>query len=142
MCNGGPFWIYALNFSRHVSCKKKAALNSFQTLCSLYINVTCSLFISDKKTIMEEDAEKTDSKETVHNEDLTNNVTFDDVLIKVGQFGPFQIVLYIMFSLPYLETAMQLLGWVFVGATPEHQCNDTGYANISSSIDQGNASNG
>ena len=142
MWYGGLFWICAFNSSRHVSCKKKAALNSFQTLCSLYINVTCSLFISDKKTIMEEDAEKTDSKEPVHDEDLTNNVTFDDVLIKVGQFGPFQIVLYIMFSLPYLETAMQLLGWVFVGATPDHHCNGTGYANISASIDPGNVANG
>lgn len=52
-----------------------------------------------------------------------SSVTFDDVLVKVGEFGPFQVVLYIMFSLPYLETAMQLLGWVFVGAKPEHSCN-------------------
>ena len=27
-------------------------------------------------------------------------VTFDDVLKKVGEFGRFQVVLYIMFSLP------------------------------------------
>merc|ERR1711892_891258 len=27
-----------------------------------------------------------------------------------------------MFCLPYITTAMQLLGWVFVGATPDHQC--------------------
>ena len=37
-------------------------------------------------------------------------VTFDDVLKKVGEFGKFQIILYIMFSLPYLETSMQLMG--------------------------------
>lgn len=39
-----------------------------------------------------------------------------------GEFGPFQKMLYLMFSLPYVETAMQLLGWVFVGATPIHNC--------------------
>ena len=65
-----------------------------------------------------------------------DNVTFDDMLMKVGQFGPFQIVLYIMFSLPILETAMQLLGWVFVGATPKHTCNATGFANLSSSTEK------
>ena len=78
------------------------------------------------KSIMEDDAERRESNEPLQEEDFTNNVTFDDVLLKVGEFGPFQVVLYIMFSLPYLETAMQLLGWVFVGATPDHQCNDTG----------------
>ena len=65
-----------------------------------------------------------------------HNVTFDDMLMKVGQFGPFQIVLYIMFSLPILETAMQLLGWVFVGATPEHTCNATGFAKLSASTEK------
>ena len=86
---------------------------------------------------MEDDAERREPNEPLRDEDFTNNVTFDDVLLKVGQFGPFQVVLYIMFSLPYLETAMQLLGWVFVGATPDHQCNETGFANLSSSMDQG-----
>ena len=73
------------------------------------------------------------------NETMQNdpNVSFDDVLLKVGQFGPFQVVLYIMFSLPYLETAMQLLGWVFVGATPEHTCNQKGLANLTSSVSNG-----
>ena len=40
----------------------------------------------------------------------TEVVTFDDVLKKVGEFGKFQIILYTMFSLPYLETSMQLMG--------------------------------
>ena len=37
-------------------------------------------------------------------------VTFDDVLKKVGEFGRFQVILYLAFSLPYLETSMQLMG--------------------------------
>ena len=86
---------------------------------------------------MEEDTETKGSKETLTNGNFDHDVTFDDMLMKVGQFGPFQIVLYIMFSLPYLETAMQLLGWVFVGATPEHSCNQTGFANLSSSTEKG-----
>ena len=30
----------------------------------------------------------------------TTTVTFDDVLEKVGEFSRFQVILYIMFSLP------------------------------------------
>ena len=80
---------------------------------------------------MEEEAETKGSNQNLRNEEIDHSVTFDDILAKVGQFGPFQVVLYIMFSLPYLETAMQLLGWVFVGATPDHSCNETGFANLS-----------
>ncbi len=52
------------------------------------------------------------------------DVTFDAILGVLGEFGPYQKVLYIMFAMPYVETAMQLLGWVFVGATPDHKCFD------------------
>lgn len=38
---------------------------------------------------------------------------------------PFQVMLYILFAIPFMETSMQLLGWVFVGAKPEHSCNGT-----------------
>ena len=66
-------------------------------------------------------------------------VTFDDLLKEVGEFGRFQMVLYTLFSMPYLETAMQLIGWVFVGHVPDHQCLENGtvqYNNthISSSV--------
>ncbi len=66
------------------------------------------------------DEEEATEKNTLESE----QVTFDDVLERVGEFGRFQIILYILFSLPYLETAMQLMGWVFVGAIPEHSCQN------------------
>ena len=74
-----------------------------------------------------------------HDNDLDEgeeNITFDTVLRHVGEFGKFQKILYLMFSVPYVETAMQLLGWVFVGTIPKHDCplsssgNNTNYSNI------------
>jgi OCT family organic cation transporter-like MFS transporter 4/5 len=63
-------------------------------------------------------------------------VTFDKVLLVLGEFGHFQKLLYFMFSLPYVETAMQLLGWVFVGATPGHKCpSDNSTTNQTSGYD-------
>ena len=35
-------------------------------------------------------------------------VTFDDVLKISGEFGPFQKILYLFYSIPYVETAMQV----------------------------------
>lgn len=49
-------------------------------------------------------------------------VTFDDILRIIGEFGRHQKVLYFLFSVPYVITSMQLLGWVFVGADLKHRC--------------------
>ena len=38
-------------------------------------------------------------------------VTFDDVLKLSGEFGPFQKILYLFYSIPYVETAMQVNAW-------------------------------
>lgn len=46
----------------------------------------------------------------------------DDVLKIVGEFGRRQKVLYTLFSIPYVVTSMQLMGWVFVGAKLAHRC--------------------
>lgn len=35
-------------------------------------------------------------------------VTFDDVLKLSGEFGQFQKILYLFYSIPYVETAMQV----------------------------------
>ena len=75
-------------------------------------------------------------EEALEPQQANKDVTFDDILKKVGEFGPFQIVLYIMFSLPYLETAMQLMGWVFVGAKPAHICNGTNATYLANVEDQ------
>ena len=43
---------------------------------------------------MEEDTETKGSKETLRNGNFDQNVTFDDMLMKVGQFGPFQKLIF------------------------------------------------
>ena len=49
-------------------------------------------------------------------------VTFDDILLVVGEFGPHQKWLYFLFSVPFVCSSMQLMGWVFVGANLPHRC--------------------
>ena len=44
------------------------------------------------------------------NRDTNNSTTYDDILLKVGEFGRFQVVLSLAFSIAYLETAAQLVG--------------------------------
>ena len=48
--------------------------------------------------------------------------TFDDILVIIGEFGRYQKLLYLMFSVTYIMTAMQLLGWVFIGAKTPVRC--------------------
>ena len=48
-------------------------------------------------------------------------VTFDDILAELGEFGLEQKINYFLFSLPYILTSMQLMGWVFVGASFPHR---------------------
>lgn len=62
-------------------------------------------------------------------------VTFDDVLAELGEFGREQKLNYLMFSLPYVLSSMQLLGWVFVGADPAHRCLLPGESASSSFLD-------
>ena len=67
------------------------------------------------------DEDKVEEREELKSKGLTsqsntNDATFDDVLRVMGEFGLYQKLIYLMFSLPYVVTAMQLMGWVFVGA--------------------------
>ena len=68
----------------------------------------------------------------------SERVTFDDVLVVLGEFGLFQKVFYFLFALPYVFAAMQLHGWVFVGANLPHRCllpgehEDADFHNVSS----------
>ena len=50
-----------------------------------------------------------------------SDVTFDDILGVVGEFGRQQRFVYLLFCVPYLFSSMQLLGWVFVGAKIDHR---------------------
>ena len=49
--------------------------------------------------------------------------TFDDIFASLGEFGRYQKCLYFLCSAVYTVTSMQLLGWVFVGAVPDHSCD-------------------
>ena len=60
--------------------------------------------------------EETEESEELNTSPKTEDATFDDVLKVMGEFGLYQKLIYLMFSLPYVVTAMQLMGWVFVGA--------------------------
>ena len=48
--------------------------------------------------------------------------TFDDIFVIIGEFGRYQKLLYFMFSVTYIMTSMQLLGWVFIGAKASVRC--------------------
>lgn len=74
-----------------------------------------------------ESEDKEEGPEDVRNKLLANQnkndrVTFDDILSHLGEFGREQKINYLMFSLPYICSAMQLMGWVFVGAEMPHRC--------------------
>jgi hypothetical protein len=53
------------------------------------------------------------------------SVTFDDVLAVLGEFGLYQKWIYFLWSLPYVFTSMQLMGWVFIGANVPFKCRNS-----------------
>ena len=57
--------------------------------------------------------------------DTSADWTFDDIFKSLGEFGKYQICIYLAMSIVYTSTAMQLLGWRFVGADPEQPTNCT-----------------
>ena len=71
-----------------------------------------------------ETEDKEEGGEDVRNKLITSSdkrVTFDDILSHPGEFGTSQKIIYLMFSLPYIASASQLMGWVFVGAEMPHR---------------------
>ena len=48
--------------------------------------------------------------------------TFDNIFAVIGEFGRYQKLLYFMFSVTYTMLAMQLFGWVFIGAKASVRC--------------------
>ena len=64
-------------------------------------------------------------KEPFQDEKEKSSVTFDDVLEVLGEFGNYQKCIYFLFSLPYVFTSMQLIGWVFIGASVPFRCRNS-----------------
>ena len=52
----------------------------------------------------------------------TSFSSFDDIFKVIGEFGTYQKVVYLLCSVTYIMTAMQLLGWVFIGAKTPVRC--------------------
>ena len=76
----------------------------------------------EKDKAMKNLIDKEDSAKERIDDEHDEKVTFDDILSQLGEFGLEQKLNYFMFSLPYIMSAMQLLGWVFVGAEMPHRC--------------------
>jgi len=69
-----------------------------------------------------EDATNQDNQHTIQENEVKVKVTFDDVLVELGEFGRSQKIYWLMFSLPAILSSMQITGWVFVGAALPHRC--------------------
>ena len=49
-------------------------------------------------------------------------VSFDDILVDLGDFGRYQKTAYFLLFLPTIFSAMQKQAWVFLGAKAPHRC--------------------
>lgn len=49
-------------------------------------------------------------------------VSFDDILVDLGDFGRYQKMIYFLLFLPTIFSAMQKQSWVFLGAKAPHRC--------------------
>ena len=49
-------------------------------------------------------------------------VSFDDILVDLGDFGKYQKLTYFLLFLPTIFSAMQKQSWVFLGAKSPHRC--------------------
>ncbi|CAG5126318.1 unnamed protein product, partial [Candidula unifasciata] len=54
---------------------------------------------------------------------------FDEILVHVGEFGPYQKRIYFLLCLPALLCGAQFMSIVFTMATPLHRCQIPGYEN-------------
>ena len=61
---------------------------------------------------------------TKENCDIQSNEakTFDDILVKLGEFGKYQKIIYFVLFLPTIFSAMHKMAWVFLGAKVNHRC--------------------
>ena len=73
-----------------------------------------------------EDDKLLDSLPTIEGEHInigSNEAkTFDDILVKLGEFGKYQKIIYFVLFLPTIFSAMHKMAWVFLGAKVNHRC--------------------
>ncbi|XP_048727164.2 organic cation transporter protein-like isoform X1 [Ostrea edulis] len=54
---------------------------------------------------------------------------FDDVLLQLGEFGPYQKRLYFLLCIPAISVGCYMLNLVIILETPHHRCKIPGYDN-------------
>jgi hypothetical protein len=52
-----------------------------------------------------------------------DNMEYEELLKVVGEFGPFQLMVFVVTSIMVIQTACNNLGMVFLGAKPDHFCH-------------------
>lgn len=57
-------------------------------------------------------------------------IDIDCMLHHVGNFGRFQLILMVLFSIINAFSAFHYFGQTFISVLPEFQCNDTNYGNV------------
>ena len=63
-----------------------------------------------------------ESDKLVKSGDKKAPVSFDDILVDLGDFGKYQKMTYFFLFLPTIFSAMQKQSWVFLGAKSPHRC--------------------
>ncbi|XP_068142379.1 organic cation transporter protein-like [Drosophila tropicalis] len=53
----------------------------------------------------------------------TEDTHLDDIIIRIGQFGRYQICLYILLCLPIVCNAFYSISYIFTASSVEHRCN-------------------
>ncbi|XP_043914119.1 solute carrier family 22 member 6-B-like [Protopterus annectens] len=65
---------------------------------------------------------------------------FDDIILEIGEFGKYQMILLIWMSLPQIFLAFHMLAIIFTGAIPHYQCHhvwensDLGLSNFTTDV--------
>ena len=72
--------------------------------------------LNDSPKIIENDIKES---EKASNDD---SITFDDILVHLGEFGRYQKIVYFLLFMPTIFSAMHKMAWVFLGAKVNHRC--------------------
>ncbi len=79
--------------------------------------------LEDKaNNVAQKNAEEEEEAVLLGDDKKSDGKSFDDLLVVLGEFGPYQRRVYFFLFLPTIFSAMHKLAWVFLGAQAEHRC--------------------